>query len=142
MKNTIEIKAPDGYKFKEIKDGNIVFEPIQKINYDYVIEQLDLDLQDSNIVMLRCYSTRHAEKLRAINRLLNVAKYLNGDWKPDFSGIGKQKFYIFINEGKLDITANTFCIDSCCYFKTKELAKQAIEILGKDTIKLALSTDY
>jgi hypothetical protein len=28
------------------------------------------------------------------------------------------------------------------YFKSKELAQQAIEILGEETIKLALCTNY
>lgn len=90
-----------------------------------------------------CTSRKQAEKLIAINMLMNVAKYLNGDWKPDWNNYYEYKYYIGINENKnIFISYN----DSHCiyqiYFKTKDLAKKAISILGEDVIKIALSTDW
>jgi hypothetical protein len=104
---------------------------------------LDLDLPDSMIVTFRCYSRKQCEKLRAIHRLLNVAKYLNRDWKPDFSNLNEYKYYIKLEENnKIDFDFHSCYNRSIIYFKTEELAQQAIEILGEDTIKLALTTDY
>ena len=140
MKDNIEIKAPEGYKFKEIKDGNVVFEPIQT-DYNYVIEQLGLG--DCRFVSARCYSERQTDKLRSINKLLNVAKYLNGDWKPDFKNDNDKKWHIYLDITQKPETNYDFMLTkSFVYFKTEELAQQAVEILGEDTIKLALTTDY
>ena len=89
-----------------------------------------------------CISKRQLEKLLAINILMNVAKYLNGGWQPDWDYIHEMKWYIFIKDKQILIC---YADDIHCnniYFKSKELAKQAIEILGEETIKLALCTDY
>ncbi len=85
-----------------------------------------------------------AKKLLAINKLMNVAKYLNDGWQPDWNDVNDYKWFIyFSNDYK---TLNTDCVHSMqqhfIYFKSDELAKQAIEILGEETIKLALCTDY
>ena len=87
-------------------------------------------------------ATKHQlECILARNKLANVAKYLNNGWKPndgDFVfcltcrvdlennlGIG---MYYFENYGNQII------------FKTQESAQQAIEILGEETVKLALES--
>ena len=93
---------------------------------------------DSN----NCTSEKQAKKLLAINKLMNVAKYLNGDWQPNWNDVYEKKWYIFIEDKQIKIN-NTYrlqCND--IYFKSQELAEQAIEILGEETIKLALCTDY
>lgn len=72
---------------------------------------------------------------------MNVAKYLNGNWQPDWNNYKEPKYYICISEslGEYIIYCDNI---SFVYFKTEELAKQAIDILGKETIKLALCTDW
>jgi hypothetical protein len=91
-----------------------------------------------------CTSEKQAKKLLAINQLMNVAKYLNGDWKPDWDNDTAFKYTIVYNadKGNLEIKTYTFICVNAIYFKTKELAQRAIEILGEETIKLALSTDW
>ena len=83
-------------------------------------------------------SKEQLESLLAINQLANVAKYLNGDWKASFkNSMGKHFLYI---EGS--VIRVTGCYDAnkgCIYFKTEELAKKAIKILGEGTIRKALS---
>jgi len=92
----------------------------------------------------RCNATskRQFEKLRAINMLMNVAKYLNDGWQPDWCDVVKHKYYISMLDGEITVgyLTSTPCLD--VYFKSEELAKKAIEILGEDTIRLALCTDY
>ena len=85
---------------------------------------------------INCTSEKQVRKLLAINKLMNVAKYLNGDWEPDFKK-GGPKFFIYINDkNNIDISANYMLIKHFVYFRTKELAKQAIDILGEETIHL------
>ena len=75
---------------------------------------------------------------------MNVAKYLNGDWQPDWDDENSRKWYIKIDGKKriLCVSGNYYIQISAIYFNTEELAKQAIEILGEETIRLALCTDY
>lgn len=92
-----------------------------------------------------CTSEKQARKLLAINKLMNVAKYLNGsDWKQDWTNTIERKYYIYIaaNEDKIKFESSNILLRECTYFKSKELAQEAVSILGEDTIKLALSTDW
>lgn len=108
---------------------------IKKQSSEHVAENV---IYDPN----NCTSENQAKKLLAINKLMNVAKYLNGDWKPDLSSRSEQKFYIILEKGDIFTSQTCTVVSGNVYFKSKELAEQAIEILGEDTIKLALSTDW
>ena len=82
------------------------------------------------------------ECILAKNQLANVAKYLNGDWKPwhdkSITSI------VVLMETKTGVSPyeviNGSCASDCgsVWFKSKDLARQAIEILGEETVKLAL----
>lgn len=161
----MKIVAPDGY---EIDKENstlecIKFKPIKnKLTYEDVAKELFCDNecyyidQYANINQcsvgvteyvsknpINCTSKKQAEKLLAINKLMNVAKYLNGDWKPNWDNAKEAKYCIYYYNGKYtNIGVNTTYIYNLVYFKTEGLAQQAIEILGEETIKLALSTDW
>lgn len=159
--------CPEGYILDKEKStlDNLVF--IGKINYNYISEKLfkeknfyyitydgDIrEVREASSSSLSCHMTdknnctskKQAKKLLAINQLLNVAKYLNGDWQPDWNSPDvKYKYFIYMEplNDKLYITFSTRYISSFIYFKTKELAQKAIDILGEKTIKLALSTDW
>lgn len=158
----VKIQVPEGY---EIDKENSTFEcvkfkPIKKdLTYEDVVKEL-FDVNDNYYInaiskvkkasVLRTHSgannftsKKQAEKLLAINKLMNVAKYLNGDWKPDWNGNKNIKFYVYINEYNEVTILGTFHYNaSVVYFKSKEDAKQAISILGTKTIRLALSTDW
>lgn len=160
-----KVQVPEGY---EIDKENSTFECIKfipiKDTYDSIVKKLFLNkthykLENEWVTNIRetfifylpnalLYGTskKQLEKLLAINKLLNVAKYLNGDWKPDWKNKTDYKWYIENDEGhiKNNIVADyTIYYNSrICYFKTQGLAKQAIEILGEDVIRLALSTDW
>lgn len=92
----------------------------------------------------RCNATskRQFEKLRAINMLMNVAKYLNDGWQPDWRDVVKHKYYISMLDGEITVGDLTCTPGMDIYFKSEELANKAIEILGEETIRLALCTDY
>lgn len=85
-------------------------------------------------------SYHQLECIMAKNMLANVAKYLNGKWNP--TNTESVIYYL-----SMDLDKHIFVTSSSIYgahylsnilFKSKELAQQAIEILGKETVKLAL----
>lgn len=153
----IKIVPPDGYC---IDVENSTFECIKfkpkKLTYEDITYNLFGDegiyylgdegrieycVCDAKAVNLAISSTssKQLQKLLALNKLINVAKYLNGDWEPDFRSINESKFYFTLINNNLKIIEHyTDNLGTTC-FKSEELAIQAIEILGKETIKLALS---
>ena len=154
----ITIKVPDNCELKQ--DGNTytIIEKEEKLTYEDVAKELFGNRKDIHYIgeygdifktkgkriydLNNCTSSKQAQKLIAINKLMNIAKYFNGDWQPDWNNNDENKYYINTYEDKITIEyVNTVtCLD--IYFKSKELAEQAIEILGEETIKLALCTDY
>lgn len=162
-KDNLIIVPPEG--MEAYQEGNeIKFRPIEKQltyfdiakelfsnNATYYtdsygeIESSPIGLEDSKADNLNnCTSQKQAEKLLAINQLMNVAKYLNRDWKPDWNDLDESKYYIRYSENthSLQVGEASIIYSDIVYFKSSKLAKQAIEILGEETIKLALSTDW
>ena len=80
------------------------------------------------------------QRLLAINKLMNVAEYLNDGWKPNWKDVQCSKWYIYWNycQNKFGIDLQHLEQSVNIYFKTPDLALQAIEILGEEEVKLAL----
>ena len=156
----IKITPPDGY---EIDRENSTFEcikfkPKSKRTYRDIIKELFkrrywyvdtrgaiLDTNNDIVCVTdpnNATSRKQLEKLLAINKLMNVAKYLNNGWQPDWNDGNEKKVVIMLFNGYITSTDVYYTSYAPVYFKTKYLAEQAIEILGKDTIRLALSTDW
>lgn len=158
--NTKEIKitVPEGY---EIDKENSTFECIKfkkkGLTYQDVAEKLfkgkktyfigtmsnisDYTPEENGVYLSNnAPSKNQIQRLLAINKLMNVAEYLNGDWKPDWENKHQHKWTI-----KWDACNCTFatsywmtCQTGTVCFKTPDLALQAIDILGEDEVKLAL----
>lgn len=127
------------------------YEDIEKIIYhspmgedlrdDFISRYLPINVPTSEHTLLFT-SKKHLNKIQAINKLLNVAKYLNNGWvqKFDPKDLG---FEIVLDTNTVIVMGCGSRYNYCSvYFETQEAAKQAIEILGEETIKTALSTDY
>jgi hypothetical protein len=86
-------------------------------------------------------TNRHQLKcILAKNMLANVAKYLNDGWKPVYNDEEIWVILSFIS-GIHPVKVMQNSMVSCSgtiLFKSEELARQAIEILGEETVKLAL----
>ena len=133
MKQKIEIEVPEG-KQAIWKDGKVVYEDIFKhkeITYD--------DIQNKIMPYADTVFTTpiHKQKCITFRKLLEVADYLNSDWKPDWNDENQYKYYISYDGGY-----ETFFIDNRCfvnqgvvYFSSKENALKAIEIIGKEELK-------
>ena len=86
-----------------------------------------------------CTSEAQAKRIIAFNKLQNIAKYLNGDWKPNFKD-GSKKWYIF-NDTLYDVSFNYTASQGVVYFKNADLANEAIRLMGKDSLNDLFSTD-
>lgn len=80
------------------------------------------------------------EWLIALNKLQNVANYLNDDWKPDWTDGDSKKYLLSYCEDTEYLGAQYSYTDNFgdVYFKSRELALKAIEILGEEVVKTAL----
>ena len=83
------------------------------------------------------------EQKQAHYELQIVADYLNEGWKPEFrSGSrGRQRNWHLDYEPDNNKVSTNYCIAFCSgvvYFKSKEAALEALEILGEEKIKTAL----
>ena len=156
-KKVLEIEVPQGYEIDKEQSSfeKIVFKKVEeKLTYEKIAEKLfkykeHYYTSDTGRIMKtdigwHCPNvapTEHQlQRLLALNKLMNVAYYLNDGWEPDWNDNSQGKVFIYYNHS--DKAFQTF-IDvgfNCggVYFKSEELAKQAIEILGEETIKLAL----
>ena len=153
----LKITPPEGYVIDKENSTfeKIVFKKVEeKLTYEKIAEKLfKFETHyyiDSNGVIRKnsagwkcpnaAPTSQQLERLLALNKLMNVAYYLNEGWEPDWDDIEQEKFYIYYsNVNKtIKIEYNSVCNSGITYFKSKEIAKQAIEILGEETIKLAL----
>jgi hypothetical protein len=118
----------------------------KKFSYSDILCKLEEQAGEENTFSMGledcCFSENQCKKITAINKLMNVAKYLNGEWKRN--NIEEWRSSVYIDENNKVGTSDVFAksVRSTVYFKTRELAQQAISILGEDTIRLALSTDW
>ena len=159
----MKIVPPEGYeidkenssfeciKFKPIEIAKTYKEVEDKlfldVNKEYFINAQSSDKNSifnrKEIQFIQCCSDKQLEKIIAIAKLMNVAKYLNGeDWKPDWDNEYELKYFINKNRTGIYVFRSNCNNFSIVYFKTEEAAQQAIDISGEETIRLALSTDW
>ena len=159
--NQLTIDIPEGY---EIDKENSTFEcikfkPIKKyLTYKEIAEKLNKDIcffiEKGEIQSYAQYASydnpgvansyRQIEKILAINQLMNIAKYYNGDWKPDWNNKSTYKYVIQYNEIENKHTHYSVdydvCLNRCCvYFKNE---KDAQEVIDNPNFRDILDTIY
>lgn len=127
------------------------------ITYDDILKELFLDknaywVGNANVNTARqqhnnysdinnCTSMGQARRLIAFNKLQNIAKFLNGDWKPNFDR-DDEKWNIN-KDGDTFIEMYTRRLNKAgVYFKSQELTKEAIRLMGKESLNDLFSTDW
>ena len=144
--NQLTIDIPEGY---EIDKENSTFEcikfkPIKKyLTYKEIAEKLNKDIcffiakgKIQSYAQYASYdnpgvanSYRQIEKILAINQLMNIAKYYNGDWKPDWNNKYELKYCIsfttITNSYNIASRAQTYL--NAIYFKNQEDAQAVID---------------
>lgn len=108
--------------------------------YDKSIEsgkQSSYNFEDA----VNCTSVAQAKRMVAFNKLQNIAKYLNGDWKPDFDG--NHENWSITKTGDDFLATYTRNVNKAnVYFKSKDLTFEAIRLMGEYSLNDLFSTDW
>lgn len=165
-----EVPIPDGYFFFFDEEGKLMVRkkiegeaetPDDKeekpITYDDVLKELyyektaywagstriaytitnEFSYNDIN----NCASEAQCKRMVAFNKLQNIAKYLNKGWKPDFTYSSN---YTICKDctGKYSFLTNCTYQAGAIYFKTEELAMEAIRLMGEASLNDLFNEDW
>lgn len=127
--NKLTINIPEGMEI-DIENSNLKNSIIKfkKKEIDYVDVCVSLNTNDKSIIV----SDTNYKKIKAISQLMDIAKFYNGDWKPDWSNINEHKFLILYDNKDETYTEdyNTTFSANVVYFKHKEDALAVINNLN------------
>lgn len=167
----VEFPIPENLKFFFDEEGKLMVrkkhaqndhpqnEKTQKksITYDDVLKELFLDkiaswvgrtkIYTATIGVINyndqnnCTTEAQAKRLLAFNKMMNIAKYLNGDWKPDFDG-DHENWHIGKDGDTFHVMYTKFVNKAIVYFKSKDIALEAIRLMGEDSLNDLFSTDW
>lgn len=155
-----EIQIPEGFQAFFDEDGKLMIRKIveedksaegegKKLTYDAIAKQLFLNeniwyfiengVKKGNgnkynyFEMDNCTSEEQAKRFLMFNRLQNIAIYLNKGWHPNFND-DSEKYFIYRSDNDYHVASNSHCMNGGVYFKTEELARQAIDIMCKQAL--------
>ena len=89
METEIRIQVPEGM---EIDKENSTFECIKFKPKEITYQEIAKKFQPYNSSVSA--NAKHLLKLITFRKLLEVADYLNSDWKPDWNDENQYKYYI------------------------------------------------
>lgn len=166
----VEYPVPDNLQFFFDEEGKLMVRKRQDgepapnvetqekpITYDDILKELFLDKIASWVGQSKIYTATigranyddqnnctteaQAKRLLAFNKLMNIAKYLNGDWKPEFYGHHKNWNICKDGDEYLALWTETTEHPSV-YFKSEEAVYEAIRLMGEDSLNDLFSTDW
>lgn len=124
--NQLTIDIPEGMEIdlenSDLVKGIVKFKK-KDITYENVEDALKLGKNCKSIII----NESNASKLVNLSRLMNIAKYYNGDWKPNWEYTGEIKIYI-----SYDVYKDVYTADACSkpngsiYFKSLKSAKEVV----------------
>lgn len=149
----VELPVPDNLQVFISEDGKpMVRKKIQgdekkaldagegkPITYDDICKKLFLNMIAYK-KSVKCTTPAQVKRCDAFNKLQNIAKYLNNGWIPDFSDLEK-KWAIFKEREIFTIKYNQYTNDGSVYFKSEDLANEAIRLMGEESLNDLFSTD-
>lgn len=125
--NKLTINIPEGMEIdvenSDFKSGIIKFKN-KELRYEDIENSLDLEGNRTGIPV----DDNNAFKLCATDRLMNIARYYNGDWKPDWSSVENKYYIIYCNRSQCYTTDYKTIIDiNTVYFKCEKDAQAVID---------------
>ena len=113
---SIKITPPEGFEVDKENStlGEIKFKPIQHVSLNDIVSEVG-----NKYTMIDV-------KTMSFKYLLQIAKYYNGDWEPDWNNSKELKYYIYKNNG-YHIDSCISCNSALVYFKSKEIAQEVID---------------
>lgn len=161
--SAVEYPIPDGLTFFFNEEGKLMVQKApgdkngEPITYDDVLKELYYEktayfvcssnisytttAEDSYNDINNCASRAQAKRIVAFNKLQNIAKYLNKGWNPDFPG--SNSYTICKNHaGGYSLLGNHKYQAGAIYFRTEDLANEAIRLMGEESLNDLFSTDW
>ena len=126
--NQLTIDIPEGMEIdlenSNLAKGIVKFKK-KDITYENVEDALKLGKNCKSIII----NESNASKLVALSKLMNIAKYYNGDWKPDWNNKYELKYCIsfttITNSYNIASRAQTYL--NAIHFKNQEDAQAVID---------------
>ncbi len=139
LQGTIKFKAePKFSSYKDIVDKLFIGKRVYFIHEGEItsteVENIDVIADMDNAI-----NKEQLESLFALNKLINVAKYFNGDWLPTNNDIN---WFVSKKGENLFIFNHKTVHYSCIYFKKKDHLQAAIKILGEEEVRKALTLQH
>lgn len=142
----VEKKAPDVAKGKPITYDDIL-EKLFLNNESFFVGNTTISSITTGVNSYshvnNCTSEAQARRIIAFNKLQNIAKYLNGDWKPKFDGNTQLWDINVAYDSEEYIPCSSVVYNNgMVYFKSEQLANEAIRLMGEKSLKDLFSTDW
>lgn len=122
--NQLTIDIPEGMEIdlenSDLTKGIVKFKK-KDITYDDILQSYATDFGGIRV------PNHCIDKILAISQLMNIAKYYNGDWKPDWDNSDKSKYYIRYNTGTYAVDCNYTYNYGNIFFKNKKDAQAVID---------------
>ena len=123
--NQLTIDIPEGMEIdtenSSLAEGIIKFKS-KCITYSKIINSFN-SITNTNVYI----HSSDTKALKAIAHLMNIAKYYNGDWKPNWSDPSEYKYFIVYNNSTYIVDYNWTSIYNKIYFKNKKDAQAVID---------------
>ena len=123
--NQLTIDIPEGMEIdtenSSLAEGIIKFKS-KCITYSKIINSFN-SITNTNVYI----HSSDTKALKAIAHLMNIAKYYNGDWKPNWSNPSEYKYFIVYNNNTYIVDYNWNSIYNKIYFKNKKDAQAVID---------------
>ena len=123
--NQLTINIPEGMEIdtenSSLAEGIIKFKS-KCITYSKIINSFN-SITNTNVYI----HSSDTKALKAIAQLMNIAKYYNGDWKPNWSDPSEYKYFIVYNNSTYIVDYNWTSIYNKIYFKNKKDAQSVID---------------
>lgn len=137
--NKLTINIPDGMEIdvenSDLKTGVIKFKK-KELTYEDIKASLKLNENMTDIDV----ADENANRLYAINRLMCIAKFYNGDWKPNWSSVENKYHILYSNRSQCYTTDyKTFFDINTVYFKRE---KDALAVIDNPNFREILDTIY
>lgn len=124
--NQLTIDIPEGMEIdlenSDLAKGIVKFKK-KDITYDDILQAYATDFGGIGV------PNHCIDKILAISQLMNIAKYYNGDWKPNWGSLMESKYYIYYST-----RSNTYGVSNTSstnygniYFRLYKDAKAVID---------------
>ena len=122
--NQLTIDIPEGMeidlKNSDLAKGIVKFKK-KDITYDDILQECSTNFSGLRV------RNHCIDKILAISQLMNIAKYYNGDWEPNWSDPSMYKYFIICAGDTYKVDYNCKSIYNNIYFKNKKDAQAVID---------------